>query len=202
MQTDGNLVVYTDGVARFASGTFSPGAAAVQQADGNFVVYAVDGTVLFTTGTASDSSLSILYVDSGQFRVLQAEGLSVAAVYGSAWGSSVVDPGVVLYPGDRRSAPGGVQLVLQTDGNLVEYVRGQAVLATATSSASGTVVGIMQTDGNFVLYSESVTDGDIRDEPVFSTGTAGFPGSVLVVQSDTNLVVYTPEGRPVYSALR
>ena len=57
----------------------------------------------------------------------------------------------------------------------------------------------MQPDGNFVLY--RFTDDDFV-VPVFETRSGRNPGSRLLVQSDANLVVYTPAGRAVYASRR
>ena len=91
-------------------------------------------------------------------------------------------------------------LVLQTDGNLVQYVDGRARFRTGTRTAD---FGLMQPDGNFVLYARgSGVASDPVPVPVYSTRTNGFPGSRLEVQADANVVVYTPGDRPVFSALR
>ena len=109
----------------------------------------------------------------------------------------------LLVPGDRRRAPGGVELVLQEDGNLVQYAQGRPVFAsgTAGSPSFGEAfdVAIMQEDGNFVLYAFYE---ESSSAVVFQTRTGGNPGASLVTQSDGNLVVYTRTGRPVFSALR
>ena len=44
----------------------------------------------------------------------------------------------------------------------------------------------MQTDGNFVLY-------DTEEDPKFSTGTHGNPGSVLVFGQSCNFMVVSPD---------
>ena len=200
MQEDGNLVLYTDGRPRFATLTFSRGAAAVVQADGNVVVYPTDGAPLFATGTATGAPVTLLAVSDREFRVVQFadaedEESPLSIVFGSAWGTNVVEPGMFLLPGDRRRAAGGVELVMQEDGNLVQYVRGRAVFATGTEA----FVGIMQEDGNFVLYG---VDEDGEAGAVFQTRTGRNPGAALYTQSDGNVVVYTAKGQPVYSALR
>ena len=199
MQTDGNLVLYQNGVAVFSTGTFVAGAGAVLQSDGNFVVYSRDGRPLFDTHTSSGSGVAVLLLTDGEFRVLTIGVDGEVVGFGSAWGTSTLQPDAILLPGDRRTAPGGVILLMQTDGNLVEYVNGAARFASRTQAS----LGYMQPDGNFVLYSVSGTGASSSPGtlvPVFDTHTGGFPGSRLVVQTDTNLVVYTPANRPVYSS--
>lgn len=195
MQPDGNLVLYSHGVARYATGTSTPGAGAVLQSDGNFVVYSPTLQPLFSTGSARHGGIyNVLSVWSGEFRLYESYSDDRAvALYGSTWGTNVVEPGHLLLPGDRRTGPGGDLLILQTDGNLVQYVGGRPRFATMTNAA----FGVMQTDGNFVLY--EYVEGGVAS-PVFSTGSAGHPGSRLVLQTDGNLVVYTPSNRPVFSS--
>jgi hypothetical protein len=51
MQTDGNLVDYVAGVARWSSRTFVRGARAVMQTDGNLVIYSSRNQALWSSGT-------------------------------------------------------------------------------------------------------------------------------------------------------
>lgn len=82
-----------------------------------------------------------------------------------------------------RSKNGRVKLVFQTDGNLVLYGDGRPLWWTGPSDATRAV---MQTDGNFVLYAGSA--------PRWDSGTAGRPGSRLIVQDDGNVATYPPSG--------
>ena len=199
MQTDGNLVLYTGGVAVFATGTSVPGSALVFQDDGNAVVYSPELRPLFATRSSVGSGeFAVLAVLSRQFNVFGVQGDDLTSLYGSAWGTSTVESGALLFRGDRRTAPGGrVLLILQTDGNLVQYVDGRARFRTGTRTPD---FAIMQPDGNFLLYRSSLSGESLS--PVFQTGTDGFPGSRLVVQADGNIVVYTPGNRAVFSTLR
>ena len=194
MQGDGNLVAYRGAGVVFDAGTSGhPGAAAVLQDDGNLVVYDAGSPLraLFATATSGpDADVTELDVQTGQVSVVAQAG-TTTALWGSAWGTDTVAPGQVLYAGDRRtSAGGGCVLLAQGDGNLVQYCAGRAVWSTGTS---GPLFAVMDPGGAFTLY----TSGDT---PAFSTRT-GTPGSRLVTQSDRNVVVYTPAGRAVFSAL-
>ena len=51
----------------------------------------------------------------------------------------------------------------------------------------------MQSDGNLVVYA---SDG----KALWASGTAGNPGSKLVLQNDGNLVVYAPSGKPLWAS--
>ncbi len=195
MQTDGNLVLYDGTTAVFATGTGGAGNGAVLQSDGNFVVYSSAGAPLYATGTGGSAadSFTAVAVTSGEFRLVNISANGTQSVFGSAWSSDTLLPGHILVPGDRRTAVGGAVLItLQADGNFVKYNHGVAGFKVL----AGSDVGAMQSDGNFVLYKLTAT-GDLKAG--FNTRTAGNPGSRLVVQSDNNLVVYTPTNRAVYS---
>ncbi len=194
MQGDGNLVLYAGGRAVFNTGTQgNPGAAAVQQRDGNLVVYAANGKALFNTGTSSDAgSVTFTLLGPSDLRVVEAGGDTAYSRYGTSWGSTTLLPGQDMFAGDRRTAPGSV-FILQNDGNLVQYVNGRAVFVR-----NNVAIAEMRSDGNVVATGRDLGRSD-ELFTAFTTRTAGNPGSRLVVQSDGNLVVYTPSNKAVYS---
>ena len=99
-------------------------------------------------------------------------------------------PGQQLDPGSQlSSADGRYTLVMQTDGNLVEYVADQPVWASGTYDPGSVLQA--QADGNVVIYGP----GHVA---VWATNTDQ-PGSVLVVQDDGNIVVYAPGHTPVWA---
>lgn len=55
MQKDGNLVVYVNDSARWASNTVGCGSKAVMQSDGNLVVYSQNGRACWASGTQRGS---------------------------------------------------------------------------------------------------------------------------------------------------
>ena len=92
-------------------------------------------------------------------------------------------PGQQLNPGDQLTSPNGrYSLVMQADGNLVEYDAGQAVWASGTHDPGSVLQA--QADGNLVIYGP----GHVA---LWATGT-NQPGSVLVIQDDRNIVLYAP----------
>jgi GH25 family lysozyme M1 (1,4-beta-N-acetylmuramidase) len=99
-----------------------------------------------------------------------------------------------LLPGQELvSADGRYELIMQADGNLVEYVvGGPAVWQSRTSGHPGAFT-VMQSDGNLVLYSA-------EDQPLFATGTAGRGPSYAVVQDDGNVVVYASSGGATWAS--
>lgn len=214
MQTDGNLVLYRGSTPLWSSRTQNnPGAGAVMQSDGNLVVYSSAATgrrTLFDTGTGGIEQGPV-----GPFPFLEVEDTEVSvniafedsagyARWGSNWTSDRVLPGDELDSGDRRvSTDGSCTLVMQADANLVEYCGGRAVFSTGVSGRwlDGEPfeypTAIMQADGNFVVYEESYILG-VRPRVLYNTGTR-VPGSGVVLQSDSNVVVVAPTGRPVWS---
>lgn len=90
--------------------------------------------------------------------------------------------GEALYMNESVWSPNGAyQLIMQSDGNLVEY--GSSGALWSSNAGTPGSWAIMQGDGNLVVYTSGGT-------PVFATGT-GWPGSQLLVQSDSNVVMYS-----------
>lgn len=89
-----------------------------------------------------------------------------------------------------RSPSGNLELIMQTDGNLVLYAPGgSARWNTGTYGNPGAYVQL-QTDGNLVLYSAT-------NQPLWYTMTT--TGSFLNLQDDGNLVLYTAQSTPIWS---
>ncbi len=88
------------------------------------------------------------------------------------------------------SLDGRFRLVLQSDGNLVLYRVGGAVLWAINPGVHAVTKAIMQGDGNFVVYGP--------EGPYWASNTAPNPGSFLIVQDDGNVVIYGPGG-PLWS---
>jgi hypothetical protein len=106
--------------------------------------------------------------------------------------SSVLSPGQTLPAGGKLLSPDGhYQLIMQTDGNLVDYSWPRALWASNTADKSGADLE-MQTDGNLVIYAP----GHIA---VWASNTAGKNGSVLFGQNDGNFVLYAPGNVAVWS---
>jgi hypothetical protein len=104
--------------------------------------------------------------------------------------------GTTLYPGQALgsggylcSSTGGYTLIMQTDGNLVEYnSSGIPLWASDTYGEPGNYV-VMQSDGNLVVYSSS-------GQPRWASGTYGIGGGTayLTIQGDSNVVIYDSSG--------
>jgi hypothetical protein len=93
------------------------------------------------------------------------------------------------------STNGAFDLVMQADGNVVEYwlVDGgvRVVWNSGTNGNPGAYLD-MQDDGNLVVYSVGGTS-------LWASDTAGNPGAILEIQNDANLVIYGSSGSALWS---
>jgi surface antigen len=179
MQGDGNLVEYvTGGHAVWASNTAGhSGAYLIMQGDGNLVIYQ-GGTALWASGTGGQGpSIFSTQVDANL--VVYQGG---RATWASGSYDSTLQPGETLYPGWYLESGNGYQLVMQGDGNLVEYGSGGPMWASNTAGHSGARVVMQASDGNLVIYQGGTA--------LWASNTAGHPGAVLVDQQDGNQVIY------------
>ena len=102
-------------------------------------------------------------------------------------------PQTMHAPSMLQSSNGAYRMVMQTDGNLVEYTSAnQALWASWTQGRPGAWLA-MQGDGNLVIYSAA-------DRPLWASGTQGHPGAWLAMQNDGNLVVYSAADRPLWAS--
>ncbi len=184
VQDDGNVVVYGNGRALWATGTSGhPGATLELQSDGNAVVYD-RGRPLWWTGTSGAGAGSLVLQDDGNLVLYGARG---AAWQNGAPGrdqltaGGVLEAGQSLISGDRHSA-----VVMQADGNLVVYVAGRVRFASGTNGSALSSL-VLQADGNLVVY-------DYRGSAVWNSRTQGSRASRLWMQLDDNLVLYGSTG--------
>jgi hypothetical protein len=127
------------------------------------------------------------------FTVLLTAGL--LAVQPAAWASNQVGDSLGsdgrLNPGDSMfSSNSEYQLIMQGDGNLVEYFQGRALWGSGTQGHAG-AWAVMQGDGNLVIYTAGGT-------ALWGSGTQGHPGAFLSLQNDANLVVYSAGGTALW----
>jgi RHS repeat-associated protein len=200
MQGDGNLVEYgaifteSDGSwpAFWASNTSGSGNYAIMQGDGNLVVYDASGDSLWASNTSGNPDSYLTLTDSGFLIVTSASG---AALWG---GSGVLASGARLDSNQSVVSPDGYSaLVMQSDGNLVEY-HGDLSLgdSSATASWASNTSGsgnyaIMQGDGNLVVYSSS-------NAPLWASNTSGNPGAYLTLDSSGLLTVNSDSGTALW----
>jgi GH25 family lysozyme M1 (1,4-beta-N-acetylmuramidase) len=92
--------------------------------------------------------------------------------------------GVSLHGGQQIvSDDGRFKVVMQRDGNFVEYAGTRALWDSRTENHAG-AWAIMQGDGNLVVYTAA-------DHPLWWSHTAGRGPSEAIIQDDANFVVYT-----------
>lgn len=189
MQPDGNLVEYRAGQTTGAiwnSGTPGhPGAHVTLQPDGNLVVYDTNGAALWNTRTAGlGTKVLRLQNDSNVVLYARADRALWSTKSGARY--DTLFPGQSLRAGELLSSPDrSFDLVMQPDGNFVEYHGGtttNAIWNSQTVGHPGSQV-TMQSDGNLVVY-------DTAGTPVWNTETAGMGAALLRIQNDSNVVVY------------
>jgi hypothetical protein len=191
MQSDGNLVVYLNESVRralWATNTAgNPGAYAVMQGDGNFVVYSSSGAALWNSGTQNHPGAYVVLQDDANLVVVSSGGVplwSSGSVNAYLYGQEYLNPGDYLTSPNRQ-----FQFIMQTDGNLVLYTwpaNGVALWSSQTAGNVGAFAIMQQTDGNLVVYNSSGLTA------LWSSGTAGHPGANAAVQDDGNVVIYGP----------
>jgi pseudomonalisin len=195
MQGDGNLVEYrSDGQVMWNTGTYGhPGAYAVMQSDGNLVVYSSTGQWLWNSYTYGHPGAFLTLLSTGEITIDAPNGTPL-------WSSQKMEPGEVLHPGPPNdpaacmqidSPNGQYELIMQSDGNLVEYGPGNQVIWDSGTYGHPGAEAIMQTDGNLVVYSAT-------GQALWDSGTYGHPGSYLVL-IDTGTLAIVDEGTVIWS---
>lgn len=207
MQPDGNLVIYLSGYygsppALWSSGTSgNPGAYALMQIDGNFVIYRQGGGpdlggALWSTRTWGRPDACGKFALDGEFEVITASpppttlwtsGTGVPFLAADGTVPDRLSPGDRLRPG-QWIASQTVWLVMQPDGNLVLYrQRGAGAVWSSRTWGNPGAYAVLQNDGNLVVYRAG------RNDPagaLWSSRTWGNPNDKLVAQFDGNLVLY------------
>ena len=182
MQTDGNLVEYNGaGQPLWATNKLGTGNWAVMQSDGNLVVYTASGQPLWSSNTYGFNGSTLVLQDDSNLVIYQAH--PIWDRY-SGYGGERLQPGWTLTTGQYLLSPNHqYRLLMQSDGNLVEYnSANQPVWATYTFG-QGNFAEMQSSDGNFVVYTPS-------DHPLWNSATRGHAGAYLQLQSDDNLVIY------------
>lgn len=85
------------------------------------------------------------------------------------------------------------RIIMQTDGNFVDYVSNGKIWASGTNGRGG-FRAVLQGDGNLVVYNAA-------SHPLWASNTNNHPGALLAIQSDGNLVIYdSTTGLPVWAS--
>ena len=152
---------------------------------GNFVVYSSSNTALWSSNTSGNPGAYLSLADTGQLSVVLSSGVPLWA------GPGELVPGASLSAGQSLSSPSGAyHLVMQGDGNLVEYNSSASSVWASSTNPNGSVA-VMQGDGNFVVYSSS-------DAALWSSGTSGNPGAYLSLADTGLLSVVSTSGVPLW----
>lgn len=197
LQSDGNMVVYNSGTAKWASNTQGKGSAyAILQDDCNFVIYDFYRNPLWSSSVfcnpqsvidpngfkwsstqraawyANDHLTSLVWQPDGNLVLYALPGKNGLTQYQVLWASNTFN-----------SKNGGrYALTYQCDGNLVIYDGSNPLFAAnrgGHSCNAESMMGFVSTAGDFILKSNNVT--------YWHTGTAA--GSAL---SPTTMSCYTP----------
>jgi surface antigen len=193
MQSDGNLVEYTQGRAIWSTGTVGhSGAFAIMQSDGNLVVYGPSGEALWNSGTYGHSGASLQLQDDA----------NVVVYYGNQplWATYITNPN--LASGERLTAGQYLvstnyqyKVVMQSDGNLVEYNAAGTPLWNSGTYGHQGAFAIMQSDGNLVVYGPA-------GEALWNSGTYGHAGAKLRVEGEDSVFVLSNTGQGLWGANR
>jgi GH25 family lysozyme M1 (1,4-beta-N-acetylmuramidase) len=201
MQSDGNLVQYSNGIAMFATMTVNHGEVAVMQGDGNLVVYDSGGCPVWASKTDGHNGSSFALQDDGNLVIYDTGSHALWSSGSGPIGAKpaatcgVLAAGEALAPGSVLEACGGCfNLQMQSDGNLVVYKKnGTPLWSSATAMTDGYVAEV-QADGNVVLQSKAGCF-------LWSSQTGGHNGAHLSMQDDGNLVVYDTGNHPLWASM-
>jgi hypothetical protein len=184
MQGDGNLVEYDGSTAAWSSGTGTAGSTVIMQGDGNLVVYS-GATAKWSSGTGGNNGAYLMLANNGAITIDSASGVVI-------WGvPNILVPNTQLTANKSVTSPNGqYRLIMQSDGNLVEYHGSTASWSSGTGTAGSTV--IMQSDGNLVIYSGATAK--------WSSGTGGNNGAYLVLADGGALTVDSSGGAVLWTA--
>lgn len=191
MQTDGNLVLYNNGRALWASNTVGAcvRCRAVFQGDGNLVIYNRDNWGPVWATDTSDSSAELIISTSAPY--LKIQSLSSGSIIYS--GTNVFSPfqllaGQVLYVG-KPSAQ--TKLAMQRDGNVVLYRANVPLWASNTYGRCSECRLNLQGDGNLVVYNLAPFSA------LWATGTEGRGAYLRVNTTSPYLSILDSSGQVV-----
>lgn len=196
LQTDGNVVLY-NGAHQTVWSTNTSGTAAgylIMRADGNLILNNAADNDEWQSNTYGRGGVRITLQNDGNLVMFNAQGQAVW----SSQGGLVLDPPVLyanqrLYVNQYLDSPSGrYTLTMQPDGNLVEYDGPNAIWQSHTYGAPAAYVQLMF-NGNLEMHA---TNGSL----LWQSRTFGIaPNGSLNLQDDSNLVLKTAGGSPIWS---
>ncbi|WP_170159849.1 hypothetical protein [Frondihabitans australicus] len=170
MQADGNLVESSGGRAIWSTQTAgNPGAYFLITESGEGVVYSGDGRVLWSQASPRATTVypQVVVSDSGKLVATDPNG-TLWSVGGPTTTTPTAPSAITasaVSPAGQILAASSARLLLQSDGNLVDYVGSKAVWSSGTYGHAGDHLSL-QADGNLVLYMPS-------GRPIWFTRTGG-----------------------------
>ncbi|RSS82045.1 hypothetical protein [Streptomyces sp. WAC06614] len=192
MQPDGNLVLdHTAGANLWASGTWNnPGAYAVLQTDGNFVVYKKDGGptkggALWSSRTWGNPNSHLSFQDDANLVVYRGDNAPVWSTRTWRVGDNTLSGGENLERGTWMS---GVNAILVQDnrGYLGVFYRHEDKAYGVGPYSPGAYTR-MQNDGNLVIY--KADGGEGKGGATWASGTYGNPGAYFTFDANTSAAV-------------
>ena len=194
-----NTIAPNQTLASGQSLTSQNGAYSLQmQPDGNAVVYAAQGRVLWHSHTFGNAGARLIFQGDGNLVVYSSAGRALwnAGTWGNPGARIYLqdDGNLVVYRANGTpawfSGPDRTPDYPPATGNIM-YAAQQLAAGQSIRSGNGQYALVMQTDGNAVAYATG-------SRPLWSSATWGNPGARLVFQSDGNLVVYAADGRALW----
>lgn len=192
LQGDGNLVVYGNGRALWATMTIGPvgstsNSTLVLQADGNLVLYSGAGRPLWYTGTWGTGAGNQLIMQADGNLVLYAPSRPLWATWMP--GADRLTAGGVLQAGQYIHSSNGYRLIMQNDGNLVLYdPAGTPKWNTNTWRYGSGVAAVLQGDSNLVLYQ--------RGRAIWASNTVGNAKVIALVVATNGGLTLAADGNP------
>jgi len=200
LQPGGDLVLNENFLPAWTNGVSNANANSLtMQGDDNLVEYTSTGTPLWASNTNGACTSINNGVPEGAYLTLQTNGN--LAVYCNSGGNAIWSSGTVNVPSHldyvNYSLPDGImypgqsletanllyRLVLQGDGNLVEYSNSSGTALWSSGTTGKSVADLnMQPDGNLVLYG---TNG----QALWTSNTSGKGMANLVLQPDGTLAL-------------
>ena len=192
LNSDGNLVEYSNGV-RWTPNTGNKGAThLLMQTDGNLVLYTANNTPVWQSTATGGAAHLIVQTDGNLVTYNNSSGNP--NWQSGTGGAAATRPAVVATPDRLQATPEQLNastqdyllsldkryaLLPQSDGTLVLYGPGYHKLWWKALGAATKLV--MQTDGNLVLYNGNTA--------LWYTATGGTGTNRVVIQNDGNLVL-------------
>lgn len=182
MSPNGNLVLYAGARVLWSTQTHgNPGARAVQQVQGNLVVYSPSHVALWTNRTWDYPGATLHVQPDGNLVTYHSD----RPIWSTGTVNNALLPGETLRAGQYlTSSNGRYRLQQNPDGNLVLYrlPDWQPLWDTKTWGNPG-ARAVLQAQGNLVVYNPS-------SAALWTNRTWDYPGATLHVQPDGNVVLY------------